>query len=400
MQSQRKKGPLRAAGINLLLCVTSVSIFFGGAEFLARLQYTPQKYKSEGIFEYDKEKVFRLKANQHTMYFNVPITTNSFGHRGKEIPMAKPKNTKRILMIGDSVTFGNDVMDNETFSHRLEEMLNQHYSRLEDGPVIEVINTAVPGNAPFQEYHDLKRGVKFEPDVVVMQFTLNDIMESDGIWVMREVGMEDVSNEEVWYYDYLFGKDDMSHIDYLLRQHSAFYLFLKDMYDRGRFRDISRNNIRGWATQMERVEADKILGNPQDPEVVESWNNALVWLDRINNLAQENDMEFIMLVSPYYSQFGRGGKSEYPQRILERFSKDRGIEFVDLLAILENKFAEAANGGSEKMADEIYQENPEILESYWNGLFFDYCHPRPIGHELIAEILQPIILKMLSSSKM
>ena len=38
-------------GVNLLLCIVSVSVFLGGTETLARLWYTPQKVTENSFFE-------------------------------------------------------------------------------------------------------------------------------------------------------------------------------------------------------------------------------------------------------------------------------------------------------------------------------------------------------------
>ncbi|KKW38861.1 MAG: hypothetical protein UY85_C0021G0011 [Candidatus Peribacteria bacterium GW2011_GWB1_54_5] len=101
--------------LNLLLCAGSIIFFFGGAELIARIWYTPQKYEYTGMFEYDREKVFGLKKNATGLYWGGAYTTNSYGFRGKEIPLEKPANTVRVLVVGDSVSFGHGVNDNQIF---------------------------------------------------------------------------------------------------------------------------------------------------------------------------------------------------------------------------------------------------------------------------------------------
>ena len=112
--------------MNLLLCTLSISIFFGVAELLARIWHTPEEIRSEGHFEFDAETIFRQKKNYAGTYFGVPYTTNSYGHRGsRDYSVEKPKNTIRILVLGDSVAFGTKVLDSEAFPVLLEEKLNQ-----------------------------------------------------------------------------------------------------------------------------------------------------------------------------------------------------------------------------------------------------------------------------------
>jgi hypothetical protein len=52
----------------------------------------------------------------------VTYTTNSFGMRSKEVDFSKG----HILLVGDSVTFGIGVNNNETVSHYLEKINNEH----------------------------------------------------------------------------------------------------------------------------------------------------------------------------------------------------------------------------------------------------------------------------------
>ena len=61
-------------------------------------------------------------ASAHLMGVDVHI--NSQGLRGKEYAIAKPPGTYRILVLGDSMTFGWGVPVEETYPSRLEVALN------------------------------------------------------------------------------------------------------------------------------------------------------------------------------------------------------------------------------------------------------------------------------------
>ena len=60
----------------------------------------------------------------HTHEFDYKITTNSLGLRGEEVETVKPEDSYRVLMLGDSMTFGWGVENEETFSSVLEQRLN------------------------------------------------------------------------------------------------------------------------------------------------------------------------------------------------------------------------------------------------------------------------------------
>ncbi len=93
------------------------------------------------------------------------ITTNSLGFRGSaEIPATKQRY--RILLIGDSFTFGDEVGDSETFGAYLQQLL----------PSVEIVNAGVPGYGHDQMLLLLNdEGKKLQPDLVILGYTNTDI---------------------------------------------------------------------------------------------------------------------------------------------------------------------------------------------------------------------------------
>jgi len=83
---------------------------------------------------------------------------NSRGLRDREIPYAKPAGEFRIVLVGDSHTFGFGVP------------YEKHYARLLEGYLrnVEVVNTGVGGYGVDQYLLMLQNeGVRYEPDLVV-----------------------------------------------------------------------------------------------------------------------------------------------------------------------------------------------------------------------------------------
>jgi len=95
------------------------------------------------------------------------LSANSRGLRGKiEYQYAKPPEKKRIVVLGDSFTFGEEVSDEETYPYYLQQLL----------PLSEVINFGVTGYAHDQMLIYLKEeGIKYGPDIVILGFTDCDI---------------------------------------------------------------------------------------------------------------------------------------------------------------------------------------------------------------------------------
>src|SRR3989344_4073292 len=125
---------VKNALINGLLLLATLLFFFGGIEVVLRAtgivqmnDYTPLIYeKSENpLISY------QLKSNISTSAFRNTVTTNSLGFRSPEPDSAKPM----IALVGDSITFGYGVADDETLAANLRTLL----------PIFDIQNAGVPG---------------------------------------------------------------------------------------------------------------------------------------------------------------------------------------------------------------------------------------------------------------
>lgn len=99
----------------------------------------------------------------------IEYVVNSFGARDREYALEKPPRTHRIVVLGDSFTFGTGVRVEDTFCDRIEAGLAG-----ESCPV-EVINLGVRGYNMQQEIVALEhRALALQPDVVLLVVFLND----------------------------------------------------------------------------------------------------------------------------------------------------------------------------------------------------------------------------------
>lgn len=118
----------------------------------------------------------RLSPNQtyhfRSKEFDVSVRTNRYGLRGPDPVLPKPAGILRILMLGDSSTFGFPVRDEETFCALIERGLKAH------GYPVDVINGGVSGYSPTLEYVSLRdQFLAFEPDVVILWYDRGDLQE-------------------------------------------------------------------------------------------------------------------------------------------------------------------------------------------------------------------------------
>lgn len=131
-------------------------------------QKKASNYSEEYSFDiYDLMKGWALKPNIHNMvvFDGKILNSNSKGIRGKNEYYKKNPNKLRILVIGDSFTFGEGVSDNETYSYYLQQML----------PGTEVINFGIHGYGHDQMLIYLKEeGIKYNPDIVILGYLYGD----------------------------------------------------------------------------------------------------------------------------------------------------------------------------------------------------------------------------------
>jgi len=117
--------------------------------------------------------VLMVDATGDTRRF--PVRINTLGMRGPDVPPKQPGEW-RILLLGDSYTFGWGVPFEETIGARLEARLAAQYPE----HTVRVLNGGMGGSAPWQMAVLLEERYKdLEPDAVVLQtFATNDVADT------------------------------------------------------------------------------------------------------------------------------------------------------------------------------------------------------------------------------
>jgi len=114
---------------------------------------------------------------------------NSLGFKDTEPTATKPAGSKRVLVLGDSIT------EQRAYVDMLELMLNQQLEVL-----VDVWNMGVTGYSVLNELELLRhRALDLEPDLVVLQLCLNDFgvtpvlfeFEGDLFWLRASTGSMD-----------------------------------------------------------------------------------------------------------------------------------------------------------------------------------------------------------------
>ena len=145
---------------------------------------------------YDALYGWRNIPNTHSTTINEQLSINSKGLRCREIAYRKPAGVKRILVLGDSYTWGYGVANDEVFTSVLENRIQQ------ENQDYEVVNAGVSGWGTDQQYLFLvNEGFKYSPDIVVVAHFINDLKEilnsrmyglNKPIFVDRELNLANV----------------------------------------------------------------------------------------------------------------------------------------------------------------------------------------------------------------
>jgi lysophospholipase L1-like esterase len=97
---------------------------------------------------------------------------NQKGWRDRERTFENPEARYRVLVMGDSQTFGYTVPEDAQFTRLLEDRLAA------DWLGAEVINISYPGWSIDQQLVALRReGIRYRPDKVILHFSINDLWE-------------------------------------------------------------------------------------------------------------------------------------------------------------------------------------------------------------------------------
>jgi lysophospholipase L1-like esterase len=121
----------------------------------------------------DPNLSFAHVPNRSANLMGVPVSINSHGHRDREYAETRSPGVYRIVILGDSTTFGWGVPAEETVAKILEAELNKAGAPGYRG--FEVINAGVGNYNTVQEVtHYLTYDRAFHPNLVILEYFIND----------------------------------------------------------------------------------------------------------------------------------------------------------------------------------------------------------------------------------
>ena len=124
------------------------------------------------LYVADERIGYLLAPNQRVRRFGNLIAINQYSMRTDEIQKARPADTLRIFLIGDSIVNGNWWTDqSKTLSAILEKSLTQH----DQIPVAEVLNASANSWGPRNELAYLQQFGTFESQIVMLVINTDDL---------------------------------------------------------------------------------------------------------------------------------------------------------------------------------------------------------------------------------
>ena len=386
---------VRQAAMNGLLILGSCLVAAVLGEIAARLFYAPPQKVSfremaapgqrmvrrEKAFTIPTEHGYRhaplseLVIENHPWSPKIPLVykTNSLGYRNPEIG---PKQGKRLLFLGDSITFGQGVNEEWTFVRLLEKLARAQ------GENWETINGAVEGLGTNGELAVLNEtGLALKPDVVVLDFYLNDFLESPGIFMIRLPGLLERSRLahklEGFFTSRLFlttSEKNISVIQPMQKPPDEIYAW----------RDEFKKNSAVLTPQPKsdptaQAFHEAVLRNFEDwggsfsPHV---WKKLELLLEEFARLTNEHRFHLVLAAFPVRDQVETEPLFDYPQQRLSQIARTLKVPYLDLLPVFRRE----------------YEKNRKEKDR----LFYDQCHLTIRGHQVTAQAIYQF-LKQASS---
>lgn len=331
---------------NFVLILVSLTLALLAAEALTRAFYEPKSNKITAIrlqgskfYQRDDELGWIPKANINGRHdkpgsFESKFSTNSHGFRDLDHSLSKDEGIQRIVVVGDSFAWGYGVNNGEIFTDYLEAGLKD----------TEVINLGVTGYGLWQETAIFKRiGLKFEPDVLLLAFVLNDIYRR------RHAAADDTEPKGTRASDVGRGGGLIGKVKNTLSVNSALYSLFQDTTNQFKFLvdllvSVGLKEAPGGFRHLDTNLMPALKIYP--PALEKSWQDTKKDLLKLKSISEKNGVRFVVAVVPslqsvnrksfrqsiaYTTYFESDFDLDQPYRILEEFGHKHGIVVINAI---------------------------------------------------------------------
>jgi lysophospholipase L1-like esterase len=158
--------------LNVMLMGASFVFALFLAEGILRIVFPIKENRGRLLEDLPADPIqYRLIPGGRAVYYGAEVEVNDSGYRGVPLAEATSETELRVLVLGDSMTFGNGVGELETYPVHLARWLSDHAQGWE----ARSANLGVPSyNAEQVAIQLREKGIPLHPDLVVYGFFVND----------------------------------------------------------------------------------------------------------------------------------------------------------------------------------------------------------------------------------
>jgi lysophospholipase L1-like esterase len=277
----------------------------------------------------------------------VDYRINSDGLRGREITLERAGGERRVLFLGDSITYGVGHNEEDCFVWQVKRLAERNTGANR----LSVINCSVIGYSPWQECDLLASvGLKYKPDLVLQVFCLNDPGQKFNLD--------------------LFGGEtrDLAPPEPSALEWSGLFRMSRALMMQWFGPSWDELHARDKAFSPERVVRD-----PESADIREAWRITLQNMGKIVALAREHEVPLAIVYFPHAWQLPpEAPQAPPPHQPLVDFCREEGVELLDLTPVFRAFCLENNVAGLD--------------------LFPDYTHPTPQGNEVAARAIYDFLL--------
>ncbi len=332
---------------NTALLLVTLVLTAVALEVIARFVFpAPLPWKYPQLrYRPDPALIFAWQPNQRGFSADKEIAINERGLRGPVVPYERTPGKKRVLFLGDSITFGYGVNDDEVVTERVGALLGAA------GIPTETINTAIASYNTEQEVTFYEReGRRYDPDVVVVGVCWNDINDKSNVQVDANGNLVDAD----------------AATSPATAAAGATEYELRNILKRSRLLYGTLERWRAYqATQAPDDHAtfrNDVLAGHETPRIESGWSQMEGAFRRLRTLVEGHGARLLVVAFPVPLMLEQPfPASSYPGRLRE-FAAHEGIAFLDLTGAFQSAFH-----GHESLF-----------------IPFDGDHPNAAGHDLAA----------------
>ncbi len=302
--------------------------------------------------------------NHRLSHRSILIETNAFGFRYGELK-EKTAEDFRILVLGDSITFGDFVPYEDTYPFVIEDSLkSQNLSKN-----IQVINAGI-GNTGIKNYFSIlmETGASVKPDIVLVGLYLNDAGES-----------------------YPFTLNVSAYPEWTQKSYLLHFILRRFNILNAQRRFASAEKETGRSKQLQQFLAEHPITPADDRNNENSYFNGVIadafmdwgyaWSDEcwvkiseyaklIKQAAESTKAELFIVLFPVRQQVEAKILRDEPQQHFKRIMEETGVKHLDLLPALREKFQNDAFSA-----------------------YYDHCHFKPEGNRFVGKEVAEFLAK-------